>query len=107
MSQVCEVCGKNLQSRKAYAGHMLLGHQKRVGFMAEFDAKMQQVSEMEAELVRMEGEQCDDSSCIKNAILRFGEMFAEHCEHCRDTVMAIHTKEIVSQVLEKELGIEK
>jgi len=35
---VCELCGKHLANRRAYAGHMLLAHHKRVGFMADFDA---------------------------------------------------------------------
>ena len=53
MATKCEDCGKLLQSRKAYAGHMLLAHGKRVGFMAEFDARMREVSELGATLNRM------------------------------------------------------
>jgi hypothetical protein len=53
MTIKCEDCGKELQSRKAYAGHMLLAHGKRVGFMAEFDAKMRIVERIADEQIRM------------------------------------------------------
>ena len=51
--EICEVCGKKLASRKAFAGHMLLAHGKRVGFMAEFDAKMRQLSLVESENAKL------------------------------------------------------
>jgi len=54
MAIQCEDCGKVLKSRKAYAGHMLLAHGKRVGFMAEFDAKMQSVERMASNIMRLE-----------------------------------------------------
>jgi len=40
----CEVCGKHLTNRRAYAGHMLLAHQKRVGIMAELSQKIADMS---------------------------------------------------------------
>ena len=43
-ANTCEVCGKHLGNRRAYAGHMLLAHGKRVGIMAELDEKIAEMS---------------------------------------------------------------
>jgi len=52
----CEICGKDLRSRKAYVGHMLLAHQKRVGVMAEIDASIAEMSQTVREISRMDAE---------------------------------------------------
>ena len=48
----CEICGKHLTNRRAYAGHMLLGHGKRVGIMAELDIKLSQAYDMNIAMSR-------------------------------------------------------
>ena len=51
-ANTCEICGKHLTNRRAYAGHMLLAHQKRVGIMAEVDAKIAEAFDMNIALNR-------------------------------------------------------
>ena len=51
-ANTCEICGKHLGNRRAYAGHMLLAHQKRVGIMAEVDAKIAEAFDMAIALNR-------------------------------------------------------
>ena len=51
-ANTCEICGKHLGNRRAYAGHMLLAHQKRVGIMAEVDARIAQAFDMAIALNR-------------------------------------------------------
>jgi len=51
-ANTCEICGKHLGNRRAYAGHMLLAHQKRVGIMAEVDAKIAEAFDMNIALNR-------------------------------------------------------
>lgn len=51
MAVVCEQCGKALANRRAYAGHMLLAHQKRVGILAEVEQKVADMSQVRQELI--------------------------------------------------------
>ena len=43
-ANTCDICGKRLGNRRAYAGHMQLAHGKRVGIMAELDEKIAEMS---------------------------------------------------------------
>lgn len=52
VADICEVCGKHLANRRAYAGHMLLAHGKRVGFMAEYSEFVTATNEKVAALER-------------------------------------------------------
>jgi hypothetical protein len=46
VSDKCPVCGKHLKSSRSYAGHMFLAHGKRVGFVAQQDAKIAQLFDL-------------------------------------------------------------
>ena len=51
MANRCEVCGKALESRKSYAGHMWLAHHKRVGIVADIEEKLRLFADMTTQVM--------------------------------------------------------
>ena len=77
----CEICHKHLKDRRAYAGHVLLAHGKRVGILAEVDSMLGQVNEKLLEFSKLSRkvEMLEAMFCASNISIDPREMEKE-CE---------------------------
>jgi uncharacterized C2H2 Zn-finger protein len=102
----CPECEKELKSKRAYAGHMWLSHQKRPGWKWELTTRVRQLeaelTQAKRELVTVSGNQAamaQENVKLKQQVKQW-QVVDENCPSCHMALLGIgnHDRKPMSNV---------